>query len=96
MFYCDRCLQHFPSEGKLENHKINCSEQNECEIQMPTTENNTLKFENFKNQMEVPFIIYADIETLLLEPTKNYCESKTTKAYQQHEAYSVGFYFHCS
>lgn len=62
---------------------------------MPSTENNKLKFKNIKNQLEVPFLIYADIETLLQQPKDSFCRSESTVAYHQHQVYSIGFYFKC-
>lgn len=103
IFICDRCLNHFHSLEKLETHRINCENQNDCAIEMPTDENDTVSFKNVKNQMETPFIIYADVETILEEPTQNFCNEpqkkdvkpKTT-AYQEHEVYSVGYYMKCA
>ncbi|XP_031619421.1 uncharacterized protein LOC116338364, partial [Contarinia nasturtii] len=60
---------------------------------MPTEDNCTIKFENFKNQLRVPFIIYADIETYLKETNEQVFDSEKTKAYQKHEPYSIGYYF---
>lgn len=61
---------------------------------MPTDDKKTLKFYNHKKKLKVPFIIYADIETLLKPPTKNFSKkSSNTIAYQEHEPYSVGYYF---
>lgn len=95
-FYCDRCLNYFVEEAKLEEHKLECFERNDCVIEMPSKDESIMKFQNFKNQLNVPFIIYADIETLLKEPTDSFGQSGSTVAYQQHEPYSIGFYFKCS
>lgn len=94
-FFCDRCLNHFTSSVKLEKHRIHCINQNDCEIKMPPDGKNKLKFKNFKNQLEVPFMIYADIETLLQPPKDSFCRSESTTAYHQHQVYSIGFYFKC-
>lgn len=94
--FCDRCLNYFYDQQKLESHTEKCPLQNECTIEMPTAENNIIRFKNIGNQLKAPFIIYADIETLLKEPTTQFCStSENTRAYQQHEAFSIGYYFHC-
>lgn len=94
--YCDRCLNHFSSEMKLNEHRVACFSQNKCVTKMPTWDDNTVRFTNYKNQLQVPFIVYADIETLLKEPEdKQPSGGTSTKAYQEHEPYSVGYYFKC-
>lgn len=91
--FCDRCLNYFTVQEKLEAHKEDCFKQNECRIKMPTLKTKMLSFKNHRNQLKVPYIIYADIETLLKKPEQKYCESQTTTAYQQHEVYSIGYYY---
>lgn len=95
-YFCDRCLNYFQSLKKLENHRENCMNQNETAIRMPDYEDNTSKFENYRNQLDAPFIIYADVEALLKKPEKKFCNSESTTAYQEHEVYSIGFYFKCA
>lgn len=93
---CDRCLNYFVEKKKLEAHQIDCAKQNICQIKMPTIKDNKIVFKQYKNELKVPFIIYADLETLLKKPEERFCESGSTHAYQQHEVYSVGYYFKCS
>lgn len=93
LFFCDRCLNHFMSEEKLKMHLINCMKQNKCQIEMPTEENDTIFFKNHKNQLKVPFVIYADVESLLKKIDEKFHQAGNTKAYQLHEAYSIGYYF---
>lgn len=78
-FYCDCCLNHFQSLDQLEIHRINCRTQNVCAIEMPTEENDIVEFKNIKNQVELPFILYADVEALLKEPTKEFCKKGRKK-----------------
>lgn len=100
-FFCDRCLNYFQTVYKLVYHQKSCFSQNECQIEMPAHDKNTIKFNKYKNQLDCPFIIYADVETLLKKPTTKFCKIKdgvtpTTIAYQEHEVYSIGYYFHCA
>lgn len=94
-FFCDRCLNHFKNLYQLQSHVSNCYEMNRCVIEMPPEDDCIIRFNNFKNQLQTPFIIYADIETLLKKPDNQFCTSSSTKAYQQHEAYSIGLLFKC-
>lgn len=95
VYFCDRCLNHFMKPERLERHKIVCIKQNECEIVMPIFPQNIIEFRNYKKQLMVPFIVYADVESILKKPDTEFCKSESTIAYQQHEVYSVGYYFKC-
>lgn len=91
---CDRCLIHFNSQDKLNKHKSACETMNECAIVMPTVGSNYEKFTKFKNQLKIPFIVYADTEALLKEPEKLVFSSEClTQAHQEHEVHSIGYYF---
>lgn len=95
MEFCSRCLNGFTDEKKLSEHKTYCENQNTCKITMPIDDKvqNIMKFKNHYKKLQVPFVIYADIETLLKTPTQKFAQTTTTTAYQEHEPYSVGFYF---
>lgn len=93
---CDRCLIHFRSHEKLEKHKILCESMNGCAIEMPPVGNNYETFKNYKNQIKIPFIVYADTESLLKEPeTEVFNPDYSTHAYQHHEMHSIGYHFKC-
>lgn len=97
-YICDRCLNYFDRMEKLTKHRENCI--NECRIEMPDESNKWLKFENYRNQLKAPFIVYADTEAFLKhlneEEQKDVFSDKCeTSAYQQHNVYSVGYYFKC-
>lgn len=91
--FCDRCLNYFFAQQAHDEHYVNCRRQNDCAIEMPTEDNNQIRFEKNQNKLMVPFIIYADIESLLKEPSENFCDGDKTRAFQQHEAFSIGYYF---
>lgn len=96
LYFCDRCLQHFTTSQRLSDHILNCMVQNDCKIEMPQKAENIISFKNYFKKLAVPFIVYADVESLLKIPTKQFCKSNSTKAYQQHETYSVGYYLKCN
>ena len=97
--FCMYCLQCFSSEIILNDHKINCLEVNGTQsIKMPTKDNNILKFENYYKQQQVPFVIYADFESILekIQGCKPYDEKSYTQAYQKHTDCSYGYKVVCS
>lgn len=92
---CDRCLHFFYSAEKLNKHYAMCQDQNETRVTLPDKWNNFVRFRNFKHKIEIPFIIYADIESLLVSTTNDNDEIKLPKgAMQRHVPNSVGYYFH--
>lgn len=94
-YICDRCLQYFYTNEKMTNHFKQCELMNETKVTLPDETNRWLSFVNFKHKIEVPFIIYADIESLLVSNEADMRSNKIPKgAIQRHIANSVGYYFH--
>lgn len=74
--------------------------KNTCTIEMPSETTKWIHFKNHKNKLKAPFIIYADTEAYLKqlnaeERKRIFNEKCSTHAYQQHNMYSVGYYFKC-
>ncbi|XP_050517398.1 uncharacterized protein LOC126892024 [Diabrotica virgifera virgifera] len=107
VYLCDGCLQFFVCEEKLDNHQNNdCSH---IYTELPTTKpkinkfgemvpENILKFINIQKMLPVPFVIYADFESLLkpidhVEPFNGNSYSVKTA---EHQAYSFAFYLKCN
>ena len=95
-FICDNCLNHFPTEESLKKHKEYC-DTNECiKINMPK-KGSVLKFTNYRSSEMVPFVIYADIESLL-KPIQS-CEpnqaSSYTEKFQKHKPITFSYYIKC-
>lgn len=102
---CDRCLNYFSSEKVLEKHIDICKSLCTGKVDVPNKENRWIKFKNLRHKIEVPFIVYADFESLLVPMNDNNNEMndndsdsdqmRTPKgAYQKHIPNSVAFYFH--
>ncbi|XP_037911964.1 uncharacterized protein LOC119652098 [Hermetia illucens] len=51
---------------RLEKHIQDCNKLNNCKIRLPSEDSMFLKFKNFSNKVEIPFVIYADLECLLI------------------------------
>ena len=92
-FICRRCLNPFNSEDRLAEHLESCRTHDAVKVVMPK-EGSTLKFKHFFKSMRVPFIVYADFESLTqkLDTSQPNPESSYTKQYQKHTP--SGFCYH--
>jgi len=73
-FFCYRCLRVFWNEEELDRH-LELTSPNSCleeirggdktlkEYRLPEVGKNRLKFDKFETALEVPIVVYADIET---------------------------------
>ena len=96
--FCMYCLQCFSSERVLNNHKDNCIQVNGTQaVNMPTKDNNILKFNNFHKQQPMPFVIYADFEAITekVKGCQQNNESSYTEAYQKHRDCGYGYKVVC-
>ena len=64
-FYCLNCFQSCRTENKLKTHRNVCEDHDYCYTEMPKEDNKILKCNYGEKSMKVPFIIYADLESLL-------------------------------
>ena len=61
---CMNCLQGFHSEQSRDKHFEYCKDNETVRIQMPR-EGSLVKFRDGENQFKVPFVMYADFESIL-------------------------------
>ncbi|XP_076278400.1 uncharacterized protein LOC143208149 [Lasioglossum baleicum] len=95
-YICDRCLQYFPTPERLNMHTIDCERMNDCALELPISEEDKwLQFKNYTNKEQAPFVIYADLECLLLPGEQQGQDRAVRVQYQQHHAFSIGYYMHC-
>ena len=95
-YFCQRCLHGYCREDLLEAHKEDCKGvgQTAIRIDMPQEGKNKLSFQNYQNKMAVPYIIYADFESLnrkvesVVVPSS---DKSYTYATQKHEACGYGY-----
>ena len=64
-YYCLNCFRSYRTENKLNVHKIICENHEYCNIEMPSPNNDIIKYNQGVKSLELPFIIYADLESLL-------------------------------
>lgn len=93
-YICDRCLHYFRDEQKLLEHEETCRKMNDTKIILPKPDKNILEFKHFVNEERVPFIIYADCESLLI-PSERPQEPSSTEVFQNHKLLSIGYYLNC-
>lgn len=82
--FCNRCLHCSTTKQRLADHIVCRITMNDCKVRLPSTEQANLQF---KNEESVPFMVYADLECLLV-PVKN---NK-----QEHIPYNIGYSVKCS
>ena len=94
--FCPYCNKKVNVKDFFENHLKDCYKRASGEgslIKLPE-EGSTMKFKNFKNKLERPYIVYADCEASLqkLQNTKG----NNTELLHKHEVNSCCFYFVCT
>ena len=67
--FCERSLQGFNIERALNQRTENCKriEGQAVRIEMPEKGVHILRFENYKKELKVPYVISADCESFVLE-----------------------------
>ena len=87
MFYCRYCLHGFIREDLLQDHEPHCCPHGAQRIELPSEDNASLYFKEYHKQLKVPFVIYADFESITAKidsvspnPTKS-----STEKYQHHQ-----------
>ena len=64
-FYCLNCFRSYRTKNKLEEHKKICENHNYCNVEMPTKDDNIIKYNQGEKAIKLPFVVYADLECLL-------------------------------
>ena len=81
-FFCKHCIQHFTSEANLQKHIKDCIVLTKCQaIEMPA-EGEVTKFKSFRETVKIPFVIYADLESILEKLT--FAQQRTSDARLRH------------
>ena len=99
-FYCLNCFNSYSTKEKLKKHKNVCENHVYCYVEMSEKDNKILKYNYGEKSMKVPFIIYADIKSLLEKMNtchKNPEKSSTTKINKHTAIYSLFLFtvIHC-
>ena len=97
-FYCLNCLHSYNTKDKLKKYENVCKNHDYCYVQMSKENDKLLKYNHRENSMKVPFVIYADLESLLEKMNTCYNnpkKSSTTKV-NKHTASGYSLFTHCS
>ena len=95
-FYCLRCLNSFGRQDLLDKHLEVCQDSEAVKIKMPE-EGECVYFKNHFKKMDLPFVIYADFESLMRQihtVQQNREESYTDKK-MLHIPVSFCYYVKC-
>jgi uncharacterized protein YbaR (Trm112 family) len=65
LFHCHYCLHGFTKKRLLEKHIPYCEVHGAQRTEMPSEEEKWLKFCDASKQLRVPFVVYADFESIL-------------------------------
>ena len=97
-YYCLNCFHSNRTENKLNVHKKICENHDYCNIEMPSPNNNLIKYNQGEKSLELPFIIYADLECLLkkIDTCQNNPELLSTTKINQHIPSGYSIYTNCS
>ena len=64
-FHCLICLHSFRIENKLKSYEKVCKNEDFCGMVIPSEKDNILEFKQYMKSDKMPYIIYADIESLI-------------------------------
>ena len=95
MHFCRRCLHGCTTEEILGKHMERCKNHNAQRVKMPEPEENIVSFKSTEKQLRLPFIIYADFESILCRnesDEQRNLEQSWTHKYQTHKACSYGMH----
>ena len=97
-FYCLNCFHSYRTRNKLEVHKKICESHDYCHVEMPTKDNNIIKYNQGEKSIKLPFAVYADLERLLEKMStcqNNPIKSSTTEI-NKHIPSGYSVFTHCS
>ena len=97
-FYCLNCFHSYRTKNKLTALKKICENRDYCHVEMPTKDNNSIRYNHGEKSIQLPFVVYADLECLLEKMSTCYNnpeESSTTKI-NKHTLSGYSIFTHCS
>ena len=97
-FYFLNCFHSYRTKNKLEAHEKICENRDYCDVEMPTNDNNTIKYNQGEKSIKLPFIVYADLECLLEKMSTCYSnpEKSSTNKINKHTPSGYSIFTHCS
>ncbi|XP_057296198.1 uncharacterized protein LOC130625149 [Hydractinia symbiolongicarpus] len=77
MHFCLNCLQGFQTIESRDNHCTYCKDNEAVKITTRSEKDEWLYYQDGQQQFKVPFVIYADFESLLIPMKENARDTKT-------------------
>ena len=75
------CLHSFRTDNALKKHERLCDNNDYCHVEMPTEDNNKLKYNHGEKSLKASFRIYADLECLLIKQQS--CQGNPNESYTE-------------
>ena len=93
-FYCLNCFRSYRTLNKFELYK----NHDYCHVEMPTKDNNIIKYNQGEKSINLPFVIYADLECLLekMSTCKNNPNESSTTEINKHTPSGYSIFTNCS
>ena len=97
-FYCLNCFRSYTTRNKLEAHKKICENHEYCHVEMPTKDNNIIKYNQGEKSIKLPFVVYAILECLLekMSTCQNNPNESSTTEINKHTPSGYSLFTHCS
>ena len=78
------CLHSFRTDNELKKNERLCENNDYCSVEMPTKINKILKYNHGEKSLKTPFVIYVDLECLLLKQQS--CQNNPNESYTERKA----------
>ena len=97
-FYCLNCFCAYSAKNKLEAHKKICENHDYCHVEMPTKDNNTIKYKQGEKSIKLPFVVYVDLECLLkkISTCQNNPNESSNTEINKYTPSGYSLFTHCS
>ena len=97
-FYCLNCFCAYSTKNKLEKHKKIYENHHYCHVEMPTKDNDIIKYNQGEKSIKMAFTIYADLECLLekMSTCQNNPNKSSTTKINKHTPSGYSIFTHCS
>ena len=97
-YYCLNFFHSYGIENKLNAHRKICENHEYCNIEMPSPNNNIIKYNQGDKSLKLPFAIYADLECLLkkIDTCHDNPDLSSTTKINQHIPSGYSIYTNCS
>ena len=88
--FCVNCLNAFSTESARDKHYEYCSSHGKVKVEMPAEKDKWLQYHDGQQQLKVPFMLYADFESILKPKDERYKDKikqlkskRTVKSYTE-------------